>query len=182
MNSTKNITISKRYAKSLFDSTRDGVVTPEIAQNSLRNIREILKSSLELYVALTNPAISIEDKKNVINKVFEYDCDKTTINFLKLLVVKNRFNLIFNIVEEFEHLLNESRNITLVSVTSALELDENKKKRIEDKLSKKLNKKVSVSYNVDDSIIAGLVFKIEDNVLDTSLSHQLGEFRKEMLK
>lgn len=181
MNNKNNLKISKRYAKSLVgimlnnDTNKD-----EIAQN-LKNARDILSSSNELYVAMTNPIVSAYDKENIIEAVFERDCGSIVRNFLKLLVEKNRFNLVFLIIDEFIKLINKLNNVALVEVTSAINLEDNRKDEIQNKLKENLNKKIEVKYSVDNSIIAGLVFKIGDDVLDTSFKKKIEDLKKELI-
>ena len=182
MNNKHNLSIAKRYAKSLVELMLDGENNQEEIKSDLKNVKEILNSSPELNSALTNPVVSAYDKEQIINSVFERDTKETTRNFLKLLVEKNRFNLIFQIVEAFNKMLDKINNLTQVSVTGAIELDENVKNEIENKIKEKLNKEINITYNTDNSIIAGLIYKIEDDVLDTSLKHKLEELKKELIK
>ena len=182
MNNKHNLSIAKRYAKSLVELMLDGENNQEEIKSDLKNVKEILNSSPELNSAITNPVISAYDKEQIINSVFERDTKKTTRNFLRLLVEKNRFNLIFQIVEAFNKMLDKINNLTQVSVTGAIELDENVKNEIENKIKEKLNKEINITYNTDNSIIAGLIYKIEDDVLDTSLKHKLEELKKELIK
>lgn len=182
MNNKNNISIAKRYAKSLIELMLESDNVQAEIRSDLSNVKEILKSSPELNLAMTNPVISAYDKEEIIKAVFERDTKEVTRNFLNLLVEKNRFNLIFQIIDTFNQMLDKINNLVQIEVVGAIELDENKKIQIQDKLKEKLNKEVSVSYNVDNSIIAGLIYKIEDDVLDTSLAKKFEELKKELIK
>lgn len=182
MNNKHNLSIARRYAKSLIELMLDSENNQEEIKSDLKNVEEILNSSPELNSVMTNPIVSAYDKEQIINSVFERDTNETTRNFLKLLVEKNRFNLIFQIVDTFNKMLDKINNLTQVSVTGAIELDENVKNEIENKIKEKLNKEINITYNTDNSIIAGLIYKIEDDVLDTSLKHKLEELKKELIK
>jgi len=182
MNNKHNLSIAKRYAKSLVELMFDGENNQEEIKGDLKNVKEILNSSPELNSALTNPIVSAYDKEQIINSVFERDTKETTRNFLNLLVEKNRFSLIFQIIEAFDKMLDKINNLAQVSVTGAIELNDNSKEEIENKLKEKLNKEINITYNTDKEIIAGLIYKIEDDVLDTSLKHKLEELKKELIK
>jgi len=182
MNNKNNLSIAKRYAKSLLELMIDGENKIDEVSRDLDNVKTILQNSSDLYSAMTNPIVSAYDKEQIINAVFEQDTNLTVRNFLKLLVDKNRFNLIYSIIDVFKEMLNKINNIAKVDIVCAIELDENRKNEIQNKLSQKLNKQIEISYNIDNSIIAGLIFKIEDNVLDTSFIHKLEEFKKELIK
>ncbi len=183
MSNDKNILIAERYAQSLIDLGKNNDLSYVAIATDLAAIQLILNRSKDLYDALTNPLVNVDDKENIIDSVFVKDVDKLIINFLKLLVERNRFNLIYDVIAKFNLLLDDVNNVARVEVVSAVSLNENEKNIILEKLSQKIrDKQISVKYSVDESIIAGLVFKLGDDVLDTSVSHRLEELQKSIIK
>lgn len=183
MSNDKNILIAERYAQSLIDLGKNNDLSYVAIATDLAAIQLILNRSKDLYDALTNPLVNVNDKENIIDSVFVKDVDKLIINFLKLLVERNRFNLIYDVIAKFNLLLDDVNNVARVEVVSAVSLNENEKNIILEKLSQKIrDKQISVKYSVDESIIAGLVFKLGDDVLDTSVSHRLEELQKSIIK
>lgn len=182
MNKSENQLIATRYAKSLFELNEQNKLDNSVVWQNLENIKIILESSKELYEALVNPIISAGDKEAVINSIFEKDTDETMRNFLKLLVRKNRFNLIFDVVKIYNSLLDKLNNISKVEVVSAIELDDEYKNQIKEKLAQVLNKEIIVSYDVNNSILAGLVYKMGDDVFDTSLAGKIDRFKNAIIK
>lgn len=55
----------------------------KIAEN-LNLIDDTLNQSVDLDTFLTNPLISIEDKKEIIDKIFANEVDALMVNFLKV--------------------------------------------------------------------------------------------------
>lgn len=182
MNKSENQLIATRYAKSLFELNEQNKLDNSVVWQNLENIKIILESSKELYEALVNPIISAGDKEAVINSIFEKDTDETMRNFLKLLVRKNRFNLIFDVVKIYNSLLDKLNNISKVEVVSAIELNDEYKNQIKEKLAQVLNKEIIVSYDVNNSILAGLVYKMGDDVFDTSLAGKIDRFKNAIIK
>ena len=183
MSNDKNILIAERYAQSLIDLGKNNDLSYVAIATDLAAIQLILNRSKDLYDALTNPLVNVDDKENIIDSVFVKDVDKLIINFLKLLVERNRFNLIYDVIAKFNLLLDDVNNVARVEVVSDVSLNENEKNIILEKLSQKISdKQISVKYSVDESIIAGLVFKLGDDVLDTSVSHRLEELQKSIIK
>ncbi len=182
MNKSENQLIATRYAKSLFELNEQNKLDNSVVWQNLENIKIILESSKELYEALVNPIISAGDKEAVINSIFEKDTDETMRNFLKLLVRKNRFNLIFDVVKIYNSLLDKLNNISKVEVISAIELNDEYKNQIKEKLAQVLNKEIIVSYDVNNSILAGLVYKMGDDVFDTSLAGKIDRFKNAIIK
>ena len=169
MNTEKNSTVAKRYAKSILDTVNEQT-SAQAVMDDLRNVETILKSSDDLYFALTNPIVSAKDKEEIIDAVFQKDTSETVRNALKVLIQKNRFNFIYSIIGHFAQLVDE------------IELDEKKKNKIQEKLKQKLQKIVNVDYKVNTSIIAGLVYKIGDDIIDASINHKIEELKKEIMK
>lgn len=182
MNKSENQLIATRYAKSLFELNEQNKLDNSVVWQNLENIKIILESSKELYEALVNPIISAGDKEAVIDSIFEKDTDETMRNFLKLLVRKNRFNLIFDIVKIYNSLLDKLNNISKVEVISAIELNDVYKNQIKEKLAQVLNKEIIVSYDVKNSILAGLVYKMGDDIFDTSLAGKIDKFKNAIIK
>ena len=169
---------AKRYSDALLELSQDS----DKIRKELEEIVDTLSSSQDLKDFMSNPVISIEDKKSVIEKIFAGKIDKTLLNFLKLLVDKDRFNLIDEILESYSKDVDKQKNIQKVSVISAIELDEELKSKLINKLAQKLNKNIELETQLDKDIIAGLVIKTEDNVIDMSLKHKFEEMKKGIAK
>ncbi|MBQ8168754.1 F0F1 ATP synthase subunit delta, partial [bacterium] len=58
------------------------------------------------------------------------------------------------------------------------ELDEVYKQRITEKLNTKLNKNIVADWQIDESIIGGLIVQIDDDVIDTSIKNKLENIQK----
>lgn len=167
------ITISKIYADALielgdFDKTL----------KELDIITEICSNSKDLVQILESPTVSVEKKFLIIDEVFLKDINEKMRNFLKVLAEKKRFNEFSNIKEAFSNEVDKIKNIKRIEVISAIELNEDKKQAVIRKLKEKLQKEIIANWNTDKSIIGGLIIKIDDNVIDTSLKNKLKNLSK----
>ena len=95
------------------------------------------------------------------------------MNFIKIIVEKNRFNEFGQIISAYKELLDSANNTQNVEIISAIELSDSQKQNIIEKLSAKLNKNIKPDWIIDKSIIAGLVIKMDDNVIDSSVKNKL---------
>ncbi|MBQ9688592.1 ATP synthase F1 subunit delta, partial [bacterium] len=164
MTNTKNTLIAKRYSDALISLVRDDEY--EKITSQLKAIAESLNESEELSQFMSNPVISIEIKKDVISNLLAGKVDDVVLNFIKLLVEKERFSAFVDIVEAFDLEVSKIRNIKKVYVTSAIELRDEIKNRLKEKLAYKLNKNIELVEEVNADIIAGLVIKVDDDVID----------------
>jgi len=182
MTNTKNTLIAQRYADALVQIAKDGKLTFEKISKDLNLISEILEQSKDLKEVLVNPVISIDDKKEILDKVFSNEVDVLIINFLKILTDKNKFDIFDDILEAYNKSIDNINNIKRVSVTSAVTMPEDAKSRLKQKLEEKLKANVIIDLNINKDIIAGLVIKIDDNVIDMSLRHKLEDLSKSITR
>jgi len=174
-----NQIIAQRYADALMDCANDGLSKNDI-YNQIKDVELSLNNSEDLQNVMSSPIVSTEEKKNVISKIFENNVNRTVLNFLKLLVDKNRFNILTSIVDEYKNTLDRQNGILELKLTSAIDLNDEEKENIKSKLKEILSRELELEWNTDSSIIGGLVFESGDNIVDCSLQHKLQEIQKEI--
>ena len=69
-----------------------------------------------------------------------------------------------------------------VNVTSAIDLNDEKKNEVKDRIADNLHKDVVVDWTVDDDIIAGLIFNVNETIVDNSIRHKLDNLSKSIMK
>ena len=70
-----------------------------------------------------------------------------------------------------------------VQVTSAMELDEQWKEKIREKLLGTTGyKELEISYQVDESLIGGMIIRLKDRVVDSSIKSQLERLKGQLEK
>ena len=178
---SKQLKLAKRYATALFKlGTQEGNYNELLS--SLDFASQIFESSLELEGFLLSKTIKKEDKKGILNAVFKGDSLHVyALNLLCILVEEHKFEYFAAIKQALEKMVNEQNNVAIAQITSAIDLDDEDKNKIITKLETKLSKKVSASYVVDEKIIAGLVIKIDDNLIDNSHRTKLNNLKKHLV-
>ena len=174
---------SKKWAKALIElAQEDENISKENILSDLRSVEETIKSSNELLNVISNPSISTDEKHAVLSKLFQDKLTPIVYNFLFVLNLKKRLNLISDIADEFEKSLEELKNIVRVDITSAIDLSDEKKVDIRSRVAEKLQKDIKVEWGVEPDIIAGLVFNINDTVVDNSIKHKLDKLSEMIIK
>lgn len=175
--------IAKRWAKALMELANENQgISKEDILDDLREVDENIRSSVELSNAINNPSISVEEKQIILCKLFQNNLMPIVYNFLIALNLKKRVNIIGEIASEFQKELEKKNNIVRVSVTSAIDLNDDRKNDIRNRIADKLQKNVIVDWTVDNSIIAGLVFNINETIIDNSIRHKLDNLSKQIMK
>src|SRR3989339_893367 len=117
------------------------------------------------------PAFAVSEKTELVARAFHGS--RLFKNFLDLCVRRKAFGLLPSIAAEYKKVLDSAKGRAPVRVFSAHPLDEPSRSLLESKLKKMFGRKPEASYEVDGSLLAGLLIKYEDKVIDASLSRQL---------
>ncbi len=182
-NSLDTKLVAKRWAHALMElALESDEISKSDILDDLREVSDTIENSDELCNVINNPSISTEEKQVVICKLFENKIMPIVYNFLYVLNLRKRFSLIKEIAEAFKTELEEYNNIARIDIISAVEVNDEKKNDIKSKISEKLHKEVMVDWNVDSDIIAGLIFNINDTVIDNSVRHKLEELSKKIIR
>lgn len=179
----RNELVAKRWAKALIElAQEDEGISKEDILDDLREVAENFEASEELSNVIENPSISVEEKQVVLAKLFQNKLMPIAYNFIEVLNLRKRVNLIAAIADEFQKQLEELNNVMRVNIVSAINLDDERKNDIKNKITEKLKKDVQVSWDVDSNIIAGLVFNINETIIDNSIRHKLENLSKSIIK
>ena len=160
MTNNRVSSISKIYAKALMDIATENNSYDSIL-NQLQEIKAVLDNSEDLMVVLANASIATAKKIEIINDVFAGKVDNGVLNFLKLIIEKNRFNEFEFIINSYSEMLDQKANKKIVEIVSAVKLNFEAKTNVLFKLEHKLNCEIVPDWQVDENIIAGLIFKFE---------------------
>lgn len=177
----KKIKSAKIYANALYETSKEENSTQKVLCE-LEYLVDIIRKNPELHEFFDNPVISREDKKEVISKVFGGIMSKTTENFLYLLADNLRLDLIENVIAEFTKKTDRDLNIEKPLITSAIELNEDYKQKIIQKLESKLGSKVIPYFYVEPEIIGGLIVEVRDKTIDFSLRTKFKNMTKQLTK
>lgn len=167
-----NTKAARRYAHSLLDVCVEHKLTEKVVDDC-RLISQTLKDSRELNLFLKSPIIKDDKKLSVLLEVFGKKIQNLTIEFIKIVVRKNRIQILDDIAQQFIEAYNAYAGIIQVHVDSASELSATQHKQIIKALESKTGKKVELSTAIKPELLGGITVKINDTVTDGSIKHKL---------
>tara|TARA_B100001123_G_scaffold418655_1_gene522919 strand:- start:988 stop:1545 length:558 start_codon:yes stop_codon:yes gene_type:complete len=169
--------ISNRYASALFELANHTQSVDKIL-NDLNLIQDCLNQNKDLKLLIRSPLISSSDKLNIMEKILSKNSvNKLTSNFLKVISVNKRFANLLSIISNFKKINLEKRGDIIVDINSADSLSNDQKTEISNKLKSILGEKLSLNFNVDKKIIAGLIFKVGSKMIDSSLASKITKLK-----
>ncbi len=174
-----SLKIARRYAKSVISSAVAAGSVDALATD-MSALHSMISASRELRGLLRSPVVTHDVKKKCIDELLSGKVSPLTLSFLHLVIDKGRADLMAEIAVEVGHQIDVLRNIERVTVTSAVELSQPERGRIEAELSKTLGRTIIATYTTDTAIIGGAVIRVGDQVHDGSLRHQLAVLGKQL--
>ncbi|MDD5934000.1 MAG: ATP synthase F1 subunit delta [Clostridiales bacterium] len=173
--------ISKTYGEALFDLCLEKNTLDSI-EAEIKAVKEAFAENADLYKFLNHPKITKEEKVAFIENVLKGRASDDVTGFLVIIVEKGRYDDIDEIFDYFLARVREYKNIGVAKVTSAVALNDEQKKKLEDKLLATTKYvQFDMNYSVDPALIGGLVIRIGDRVVDSSIRTKLKNLSKELL-
>jgi F-type H+-transporting ATPase subunit delta len=169
---------AKRYAMALFQIGLDKGNTENFGKD-LQTLDEAL-SERAFPAFLRMPKIGIEQKMNVVKEGLP-DLNPTVHNLLGLLIARRDTESIPVIIKEYVKLLDQQSGIEKGEVYSAVPLDDAQLEQLAEYLGNLTGKKIELTASVDESIVAGLVARVGDMILDGSVKTRLQSLRKSLI-
>jgi F-type H+-transporting ATPase subunit delta len=179
-NSHIGSTAATSYARALLDLANDQGRAQEIGQE-MAQIREVLDAEPAFERMIANPSIAGEGLEPLLRRAFEGKVSPLTWNFIRLLAAKNRLSDFRRIEQALDELLDAQFGKVEVDVTVAQRLDDATLEEVRRAVSDALKRDAVVHQYVDESIIGGLVLRVEDKLIDTSVRAQLQALKQQML-
>lgn len=174
--------VSKVYGDALFETALDRDKA-DVFYEEVCALESILKDNPELMALLANPQIVKEEKVAIMGQIFSGKISEELMGFLSIVVEKDRQGELIPIFDYFIQRVKEFKKIGSVSVTSAVELRKEQKTRLEEKLLATTHYvELEMHYQVDPDLIGGMVIRIGDRVVDSSIRTRLYELKRELTK
>jgi len=166
--------VARRYAEAYFQLARDaGKIEPRGAD--LARAVEMLEHPA-VAEAMRNPRVPIGDRVKLALSLTD-GLEPETRNLVRLLVERGRTGVLGAALERYRALADEASGVTRVEVTAAVALDAALEKDIRDTLSQRLGGSIHTTVQQDPSIIGGLIIRIGDRVIDSSVRTRLQQLR-----
>lgn len=170
--------VAKEYAKALFTSIDKADQKIEVL-NFLRTFSGVLEKDSSLLDQVQSKAIKNDQAKEILTGLVAKLATKEILtNFFNLLVDKGRLIHLRDISEEFQVLMDTENGVMRGVVKSASAISPEKKDELEEKFSKKLNKKVILTYQEDAKVVAGLRVNVGAYTFDDTVERHLKNIKE----
>ena len=169
------------YAEALFEAARERDELEEVLSD-LGEFVEALHESEELRLFFYGGQIPERQKRRAIDGLTE-GMTTSTRNFLKVLADNGREEIVEEVLARYEELVKEHLGRVEVEVTTAVELSEEQRDRVKERLRDVLEgREIILEANVDPNLVGGAVFRYGGRMMDGSIRGRLESLREGMLE
>jgi len=170
------LAVVRRYARALFDTAHRAGAVDQI-EADLKAVDQVLRATPRFSRVLRAPTISVDQKKELAQRVFGNRVSPLAARFLTLVVERRREAILNDVYAEFSRLANEERNILAVQVTAAVPLTDQERDALAAALTRRTGKTITLELSVDPQIMGGLLLRMGDTVIDGSIRSRLNQLR-----
>jgi ATP synthase F1 delta subunit len=172
--------IATVYGRSLFEVAKEAGKLDEVREQ-LGQVADAISDQHELQVFFFSPYFSPDEKKEGLRKALS-DADPIVLNFLDLLIEKHRMPAIMRIKQTYNGMWERENDLLPVTVTSAVELDEETVRHIGDRIGEQTGRKVELSSRVEPDLLGGIVVRVGNSIIDASIRSRLEQLRKQVAR
>lgn len=113
---------------------------------------------------------SVLEEKEPLSRAFK--------NFLILLISYDRITALNEIKDQFLQMRFDLEKMADARVVSAYEFTDEQKRRLMEKLEKRFDKKIQLTYQVDETLLGGAIVCVGDLVIDGSGRNQWQQMKE----
>lgn len=170
--------VSKTYGDALFELA--------LEENHLDDVTaavQALNENPDLSRLMNHPKIDKEEKVKLIEDIFKGQVSDELVGLMRMIVEKDHYKEMMNVFTYFIDRVKEYKNIGTAYVTSAVELTDEQKAAVEKRLLETTKYvEFEMHYDVDAGLIGGMVIRIKDRVVDSSIKTKLYDLTRELSK
>lgn len=172
--------LASRYGLALYSIASD---KNQIEQMQLegKQLKKILLENADFITLLNNSFFSREERKEIVDKTLK-SLSEEFVSLIKVLIDNNRVRYILDVLDAFNSLCNNARNVEEGLVYSTVPLNEIDKKNLEKKISKLEKVEVELINKIDSTLIGGIKVVINGHIYDGSIKNKLEQMKIDLLK
>lgn len=177
----RDIRVAKPYARALYEAAVEQSALPSVTAD-VEKLQELIEQSEELMEFINTPLLAPPFKSDTFQQLFTDVLHPLTINFFKLLALKQRERFLRAIMDVFSTIVDEAAGRVVAQVTTAVPITENQEQHFTQQLSTFSGKQVRLETETDEQIQGGFIVQLGDTVFDASITTQLQRLKQQLAK
>jgi F-type H+-transporting ATPase subunit delta len=150
----------------------------EQLEGELFFVATLVEQQPQLRSALTNPGLPVANKRALLADLLGGRVSARTASLVDLVVELNEGHDLDTLLKEWAEAAAARRNRVVAEVRSAVPLDERRRARLAEALTRVLGKPVVLQVTVDEAILGSVVVRVGDELFDGSIRSRLEQARE----
>ncbi|WP_300001128.1 F0F1 ATP synthase subunit delta [uncultured Cedecea sp.] len=164
------VTVARPYAKAAFDFA--------VEHNSVEGWQRMLAFAAEVadneqMTELLSGALAPETLSKSFIAICGEQLDANGQNLIRVMAENGRLKVLPDVLQQFVQLRAALEATVEVEVTSASTLSDDQLSKINAAMEKRLSRKVKLNCKIDKSVMAGVIIRAGDMVIDGSVRGRL---------
>lgn len=172
-----NPKVAQRYAKSLINLAAERKEIDAV-EKDMNLILSTLEESRDLRLLLQSPVVNTDKKEKILDAIFGDHITEMTKGFVRILTSKGRESLLLEVSARFVELVKQGKGILTAKVITASKLSEADRATINKMVEGISRGTAEVEEVIDPNIVGGFILKVEDKMIDASVTSQLRKLRR----
>lgn len=172
-----NTTVSKRYAKALFELANEQHEIEPLFQELLV-LRQVLQDNPDFDAVMASSSVTLADQAQLVSTL-KKPFSQTIQNFLQMLFDYKRMADLGLIIDEFEKRYDVANGRILIKAVTATPMTTEQTTALGQAFVQRFDgKTASVVNTVDPEIIGGVIVQVQDRRIDGSIRTRLNQMRE----
>jgi len=167
------------YGQSLYALAKDEGLEEQLLRE-LSVLEAAFDETPAFLKLLTSHNIALQERLGILEESFRDKVHLYVLNFLKLLTEKSHIGQFSQCCKAYRAQYNEDRGILEVRVLSAVELREDQKTRLAEKLIAITGKQIALQCRVDPSVLGGVLLRYDGCQIDGTVQGRLDALSKKL--
>lgn len=174
--------VSKTYGEALYETAMEAQKAEELLEE-IQTVNAILERNPDFDKLMKHPGVPKLEKVQIVEKIFRGNVSDELTGFLKIVVEKERYKDLQEIFNYYIDKVKEISGIGVAYVTTAVELNQIQKADVKKRLLETTHyRTMEIHYQTDSSLLGGMVIRIKDRVVDSSIRTKLNDLTKQLLQ
>jgi F-type H+-transporting ATPase subunit delta len=164
---------ASQYATALYEATFERLL------GSLTGAAEAIAQNPNLLQKLQSIDVDFADRKAALDGLLVDGVDPLARNLLYSLAERGDLALLGSVITSLRARMQQATSgPTPVEVTTAVPIEAEQRTALEQKLAEQYGANLAYTYNVDNTILGGMIVRVGDKLIDGSVASRLAALKQ----
>ncbi len=168
----QEVAVARVYARAMLDLARKHHEESALLEE-LEAMAEQFDRQPGFEKILADPGVDEEERAKILERVLRDRANDLVVNTLQVMNRKGRGGLFRPLIQAYREELAQLEGVLEATVTTAVALSEAHRKRLVDSLARFSGRKIVLEESVDDSLLGGMILRLGDQKIDSSVAREL---------